>query len=115
MHELLSTVNSVYRALRLRQKRARERELLLTKTDWVLKDIGISRTLLKEGIKAWPWRELEEIGQRRVQPTDMASAIAELKGYSDRELADLGVSRHGIREAVEHGRPDHEADERRAA
>jgi len=32
-------------------------------------------------------------------------AIAELNAYTDRELADLGISRGEIRSAVRHGRP----------
>ena len=42
-------------------------------------------------------------------------AISELMAYSDRELADLGISRSAIIDAVLYGRPlDKKADEKSA-
>ncbi|MEO3432769.1 DUF1127 domain-containing protein [Inquilinus sp. CAU 1745] len=35
---------------------------------------------------------------------EVSRAIAELEAYSDRELADIGVTRSGIRQAVLYGR-----------
>lgn len=37
--------------------------------------------------------------------SEIRRAIAELSTYTDRELADIGVSRGSIHEAVLHGRP----------
>ena len=72
-------------------------------SDRQLADIGISRRLLNEGIQAWPWRTQKgEAGDisAAVQLADEAKAIDELQAYSDRELADIGISRSGIIEAV---------------
>ena len=34
--------------------------------DDVLKDVGISRALLNQGVSAWPWRAAEAAGDARV-------------------------------------------------
>lgn len=41
---------------------------------------------------------------------ETARAISELEAYSDRELADIGVTRSGIRHAVLYGRENVAAD-----
>lgn len=46
---------------------------------------------------------------------EIRRAIAELNQYSDRELADLSLSRSEIPFAVRFGRPDHPHDLHRAA
>ncbi|NBB82906.1 MAG: DUF1127 domain-containing protein [Alphaproteobacteria bacterium] len=52
-------------------------------------------------------RLLAAFGVRR--PTENeARAIAELQAYSDRDLADLGLARSEIADAVLHGRPSHD-------
>ena len=84
-------------------------------SDRQLEDFGFSKALLLDGVKAWPWRTdadssnaLQSVvasakpeQSRRV----VNQAINELSSYSDRELAELGVTRHGIEEAVRYGRP----------
>lgn len=95
---------------------ARVRQELLYRDDEFLASAGISRQLLEQGINAWPWRlqdaELESQPQPPEQNTEIAvskreyaKAVAELNGYSDAELADLGISRGSIKYAVRHGRP----------
>ena len=59
------------------------------------------------GVGAWPWRYAAENAEsNRGATQQQAEAIRELNEYSDRELADLGLSRAGIDDAVIHGRPE---------
>lgn len=107
-------MNDVARHFRRRSTR---RELLAM-SDRRLEDLGFSRSLLDEGLGAWPWREeaLLEDGFRPARREQAERrAIRELEQYSDRELADLGLSRVGIVEAVRHGRAGVEEDLRTAA
>ena len=79
-------------------------------SDHQLYDIGISRDLLKRGVGAWPWRNEVEAEAAAVE-TNLDSkqkqdeAIRELMTFSNRELADLSISRAGITDAVKYGRP----------
>lgn len=109
----------------------RTRQYLLNMNDSLLQDAGFSRHLLLQGVDAWPWRtETEQSPEfklitsvEKVVPVEFGKrtvkqAIRELNTYSDRELAELGVTRHGIEEAVRYGRPNIEGgvdDQRRAA
>lgn len=100
-------------------ERARLRERFLAMDDRLLTDIGISRDLLKVGVDAWPWRmageQRDAASEATLSKASVAQAIAELKVYSDAELADLDLRRGIIEYAVQHGRPDHPEDKRLAA
>ena len=67
---------------------------------------GYSPELMKKGLAGWPWR-LEETSQVKnaVSEEQARTAEAELRAYSDAELADLGISRSQIPYAVRYGRP----------
>lgn len=52
------------------------------------------------------------LGTFRGERDSIETAIAELSRWSDRDLADLGIARGDIREAVLYGRPG--IDDRRA-
>ena len=54
-------------------------------------------------------------GRGGLSRSEIRRAIAELNQYSDRELADLNLSRSEIPFAVRFGRPDHPHDLNRAA
>jgi len=88
---------------------------------------NVSKQLLLEGTSAWPWRldsvadavstgnHAEAAGLKaapqvsHIPPKSnrriIKKAVKELNGYSDRELAELGINRQGIEEAVRYGRP----------
>jgi len=119
-------------AMERRGQRAAHQELMKM-TDRQLDDFGISRYLLIEGISAWPWKPEGEAdvaltGVRKPSPSaaaldelkqvpgtlqvvdgkrdsaEIKRAINELSSYSDRELAELGVTRGTIEESVRYGR-----------
>ncbi len=97
--------------------KVRTRQQLLRMSDRQLEDFGFSKALLLDGVKAWPWRTETDSGNalqsviataaaKPEQPRRVVNqAINELSAYSDRELAELGVTRQGIEEAVRYGRP----------
>ena len=107
-------------AIERRSQRIARRELL-NMSDRQLEDFGISRHSLMEGVSAWPWKEAlnQELAGRglaripaittvtgEVPSTKVIKqAVDELNTYSDRELAELGVTRHSIEESVRNGRP----------
>ena len=103
--------------------RSRLRQKLLKMDERRLDDIGYSRALLEDGVRAWPWRTpidtIARLGRLNFSDafrrSDYAKAVAELKAYSDAELSDLGLSRGIIEEAVRNGRPGYPEDQRRAA
>jgi uncharacterized protein YjiS (DUF1127 family) len=64
---------------------------------------GYSYALLRKGIGAWPWRQDPA---QTAEEKEIRRAIRELKGFSDRELRDLGIARAGIESAVRYGHPD---------
>lgn len=91
------------------------RTMLLTMSDRQLEDVGISRALLVQGVKQWPWREdltTQNVSQPRVeQPgkfkaAQISKAIRELSDMSDSQLRDIGIDRGSIRHAAKHGVPD---------
>ena len=104
-------------------ERSRLRKALLRLDERRLNDIGYSRTLLEAGMRYWPWRTPTDptggLGRFRFEtgPREpgIADAVAELKAYSDAELADLDLTRGTIEHAVRHGRPGYPQDQRRAA
>ena len=79
---------------------------LNTLSERTLDDLGFSRTLLSQGVEGWPWRtEVISGPTTNAQDTSaIEAAIRELTAYNDAELADLGISRGEIREAVMNGR-----------
>ena len=84
--------------------RRRDRKLLLRLDDRTLADINISRELLDAGVTSWPWNPAaDERGIRFA--ASIRDAVSELESYTDHELADLGISRGAILDAVIHGRP----------
>ena len=97
--------------------KVRARQELLRMSDRQLEDFGFSKALLIDGVKAWPWRTDADYSDEMQAGFAAAAAkpeqnrrvvnqaINELSAYSDRELAELGVTRHGIEEAVRYGRP----------
>lgn len=106
----------------------RVREELLRRSDRQLDDIGVSRELLLQGVKAWPWRvnatdganatlvqDLQAVTVESLSEREISRAIAELNRCSDVELRDLGLTRRDIPHAVRYGRPGHPNDLPRAA
>lgn len=97
--------------------KARAQQELLGMSDRQLEDCGFSKTLLLQGVHTYPWRA--EAGANNLahgapaaeaaQPTRtrraIRGAVKELSSYSDRELAELGITRNTIGEAVRYGRP----------
>jgi uncharacterized protein YjiS (DUF1127 family) len=104
-------------------ERSRLRQELLRREDRVLADIGVSRTLLEAGLRAWPWLAPTEprvqfgrfAPSREVTRADYARAVAELEASTDADLRDLGLTRGSIADAVLHGRPGFPEDRREAA
>jgi len=87
----------------------RTRIHLLNLSDRQLEDVGISRTLLAQGITAWPWREDEKASAdltaqpAKMKAKDINNAIRELSRMSDQQLRDIGIDRGTIRHSVTHG------------
>lgn len=95
----------------IRIGRSRLRQQLLLRDDRFLADTGFSRTLLEQGIDAWPWRTEKAKNDAKTNVSilrehERRQAIAELHAYSDRELSDLGLTRGQIVQAVSNGRPE---------
>ena len=103
-------------------QRSRLRQRLLRMDERRLDDIGYSRALLEDGMRAWPWRlpvdSIAGLGRFELgsfRGPDFAKAAAELRAYSDAELSDLGLSRGTIEHAVRNGRPGYPEEQRQAA
>lgn len=90
--------------------RARTLAHLETLGDRTLEDLGFSRALMSQGVSAWPWKMDQKINAHEVltDSKKIDAAIEELNTYNDKDLADLGLSRGGIRDAVINGRKDTE-------
>ena len=100
----------------IRIGQARLRQQLLLRDDRFLVDTGFSRELLERGVGAWPWRISEaKVDKPALPQRDDRQAITELEAYSDVELADLGLVRSQIPDAVRHGRPGIDTDLQHAA
>ena len=99
--------------------RSRANKILLSYSDRQLLDVGISRELLKSGSNGWPWKFSDKSSAYSLATpaaSDIRKAIADLNAYNDTELADLGLSRGGIVDAVRFGRAGIEhTDVRQAA
>ena len=112
----------------MNSSKSRLRIQLLGMTDRQLEDFGFSRDSLQQGISAWPWRVdgvadaisagtslraegltdapvITQVAPTKVSRKNIRRAVNELNSYSDRELAELGVSRQSIKEVVRYGRP----------
>jgi len=100
-----NAIKSLASNLSMYLSKRRDRKLLLALDDRTLADISISRELLEEGVRAWPWTIPSDSAYVAVTASSLRSAVRELESYSDAELADLGISRGGIKDAVMHGRP----------
>jgi uncharacterized protein YjiS (DUF1127 family) len=105
MSTLSTRLQSLSSDVGLYLARRRDRKLLLALDDRTLSDISISRELLDHGVKAWPWKLDSDEHLARLTSASLDKAIRELESYSDIELADLGIARGSIRDAVLHGRP----------
>lgn len=111
---IFNTIKNAFIKASVHNGKVRARQELLRMSDRQLEDFGFSKVLLLDGVKAWPWRTDADSSDAMVatgagQPEQsrrvVNQAISELNAYSDRELAELGVTRHGIEEAVRYGRP----------
>src|SRR5450432_1002069 len=105
MSTLLQPIKSLAGEFGLFLSKRRDLELLNRLDDRILADISISRELLDQGLKDWPWRVPKESEAVFDTEQGIHAAVRELENYSDAELADLGISRGSITEAVLHGRP----------
>ena len=111
MFQLLKTFAKGYDKYMTNVGRAQARQVLLSQGDRCLEDMGISRHLLLQGVDAWPWREGEvaevaEVASPVVEKSNRRlenRAIRELRAMSNAELADIGITRGGIVDAVRHG------------
>lgn len=114
---IFSNIKNAFVVASVHNGKVRARRELLAMSDRQLADFGFSRELLLEGVSAWPWRVEEDAPEvvrssvegKAVKPSyankTVKQAVNELNGYSDRELAELGITRNSIEEAVRYGRP----------
>ncbi|WP_455375559.1 DUF1127 domain-containing protein [Kaarinaea lacus] len=119
MMRIIEAIKTAYERSVIRVGRARARRELLSMSDRSLADIGFSRELLEIGVSAWPWRLNQDIGpinfvapaatcqppMRLHDKREYRQAVAELQAFSDLELADVGLERGQIEDAVKYGRP----------
>lgn len=101
----INAIKSLAGNLSLYLSKRRDRQLLLQLDDRTLTDISISRELLEQGVRAWPWTIPSDHADVAFTASTLRTAVRELETYTDAELADLGISRGGIQDAVLHGRP----------
>jgi len=127
MNKFFRSVKEVFVEAAMYSSQSKVRQQLLTMSDRQLEDYGFSKQLLLEGTSAWPWR-LDSVAdavstgnpqegtslksapkvtqvRSRSNRKIIKKAVRELNAYSDRELAELGINRQGIEEAVRFGRP----------
>jgi uncharacterized protein YjiS (DUF1127 family) len=99
-----------------RAGRERARHELLRLDPRLIEDAGLSRELLHQGIGSWPWRLKDEAealeASRAANYAAKAEkrAIQELSAMSDKELADLAISRGDIKNVVRFGRGEIDTD-----
>jgi uncharacterized protein YjiS (DUF1127 family) len=100
----------------IKLERTRLHSQLIRLNDKTLEETGFSRDLLEQGVSAWPWRLDGELKIARVyslinqHEKEVQHAIKELNDFSDRGLADLGLTRGNIEFAVRYGRDDSSLD-----
>jgi len=109
MYTPLKNLVSRYDSYMTVKGREKARQILMNKDARSLEDMGISPYLLAQGLDAWPWRE----GEVQAKPARVTAvskskeqrrAIRELRGMSNAELSDLGISRSSIVDVVMNGR-----------
>lgn len=87
---------------------------LLSLDDRLLADAGFSREQLLKGVKAWPWRTEERLQDQDMvkafSQKDLSNAASTLRGFSDKDLRDLGIGRGEIGYVVQHGRQGYDCD-----
>ena len=128
MNNIFNNLKDVFVKVSMHNSKSRLRQQLLGMSDRQLQDFGFSREMLIEGVAAWPWRidtvadavaagtdltkegisiapVVSQIAAPKVSKRKIRKAVKELSSYSDRELAELGVSRNNIEEVVRYGRP----------
>lgn len=128
MSNIFKKVKQVFLEAAMRSSKSRVRLQLLGMSDRQLNDYGFSRDALMEGISAWPWRTdgvadavavgsslqaegltvvpaMTQVAPAKMSRSSIRKAVKELSAYSDRELAELGVTRQNIKEVVRYGRP----------
>lgn len=89
-----------------RSGRARALAVLERMDPDLLREHGFSPELLRQGLRAWPWRLEETVELTNQVPVDaIRRAENELGQYSDAELTELGFSRSDIPRVVRRGRP----------
>lgn len=74
--------------------------------DRTLEDLGISRALLSQGVKAWPWKSDVKLTNtvKQSKRSEIKAAIKELQALNDKDLADIGISRGEISHVAKFGR-----------
>lgn len=128
MNNIFNNIKEVLVNVATHNTKSRLRQQLLGMSDRQLEDFGFSRALIIEGVSAWPWRSntvadavkagtdlkaeglsvapvVSQVAAPKVSKRKIRKAVNELSSYSDRELAELGVSRNNIEEVVRYGRP----------
>lgn len=128
MNNIFNSIKEVFVNIAMHHTKSRLRQQLLGMSDRQLQDFGFSRELIIEGVSAWPWRidtvadavsagtdlrkeglsvapVVSQVAAPKASNRKIRKAVKELSSYSDRELAELGVSRNNIEEVVRYGRP----------
>ena len=98
-------MNALTNALE-RSAQQRTREYLLGLSDSHLDDMGLSRELLMQGPKAWPWRKADEPQVALTMP----ALIREVNTDGDVQPANLDRARSAIKETARFIRPDTETE-----
>jgi len=128
MTNIINNIKEAFVNAAVHNGKSRLRNQLLSMSDRQLEDYGFSKTLLAEGVSAWPWRvdsvadavaagaslraqgindspAVTQVVPAKMSRKSIRRAVKELNSYSDRELAELGVNRQSIKEVVRFGRP----------
>ena len=128
MSNVFKSIKDIYVSAAMKHSKGRLRTQLLGMTDRQLEDYGFSRDALLQGISAWPWRVdsvadaiaagtslkaegvsvapvVAQIAPAKMSRRSIRKAEKELNSYSNRELAEMGVTRQSIKEVVRYGRP----------
>lgn len=107
MNSFLAPVNGYCTKLAQRLERSHSRQQLLKKNERLLADMGISRELLLEGVRAWPWHLPQDDGiqyhrlRRRLVPARRSNA-SNAHGDTAPQVRNLG---HGAVDRRERYRP----------
>lgn len=71
----------------------------------LLRRHGYSYNFRRAGAAEWSWeRTLEKVAEEK----EIKHTVSHLKGFSERNLNDLGISRSGIEAAVRYGRTEND-------